>query len=539
MGARRWTYPLVILVVGAFTAIATWAWAKVIGGRLVFAQFPDPIMLGFNFVSFLILAALAWVVFPGDHAITTSSRRLRARMVAGGFLALFAFSVHVQVGYWLSRSSTTPLIFIFYLPYVAVCLGLGLGLGAIVGLATAALAGRGRGGLASAIDAALLFAYVALNLHLAHYGRFTLPPEIGVKEVPGASRGGPAVSKRLFLQALKPLGAITSLEARRCLSDAEAVLTVTGRGGAAFVTREGVLKSFLRFQHVGGFDLFPVDVEGDGTCEFADNAGGWSPVGLIDSTGKRLWTYGKSMGARADDLIDVGYAPRDMIPFDADADGTLDFLIPLLIVERRETHVVSSVGRRLRTLPCDLQGARAADVDGDGREELIRAEWSSRQANYVVRDATLAVARRYPISASGGLPPVQLMRWPEAQGAWRAVYRDGKRLRLLDLANGTNEEYGAWDSGGHPAAFVRFSASARPYVAWCEANQGTNTLSLFDSQGRLVYKETLAAGGVTLVLPDETTGGEKLLLAECGPEECGRVWEYTLPSAPEAEASLQ
>ncbi len=136
-------------------------------------------------------------------------------------------------------------------------------------------------------------------------------------------------------------------------------------------------------------------------------------------------------------------------------------------------------------------------MDDDGREELIRAEWSSRQANDV-RDATLAFARRYPISASGGLPLVQLMRWPEAQDAGRAIYRDGKRLRLLDLINGTNAKYIAWEGDGHPEAFVRFSASARPYVASCLANQGTNT-----------HKETLAAGGVTLVLPYETTGAEK------------------------------
>jgi hypothetical protein len=528
MTTRKWTAPFAILV-GLLTPVATWAWARHIGGDIVFSRFPDPVVLAFNLVSFLAPATLAHLLLRGER--TASSRRLCSALAAGGFLAVLALSVHLQMGYWLSHSSTTALLFVFYLPYVLVALVLGLGVGAIVGAVGAALAARGLAPLASSIDGLLLVAYLALNLHLAHYGRFTLPPELGVKEVPGFAPGEPAVVKRLFYQAPDPLGAITSMELRTCIPDPEAALTITGRSGAAFVTRAGELRSFLRFQRVGGFHVFPVDVEGDGTCEFADEAGGWSPVGLIDDGGRWRWAYGTSMGSRVDGLVDVGHAPQGLIPFRPDADGELVFLVPLLIVEHRETDVVSAAGRLLRKLPYDLQGAVAADLDDDGRDELVSAEWHDGRATFVVRDATLAVARTHAVSARGSLPPVRLVRWPDSRGAWRAVYREGDRLRLLDLASGRSEEYEApAGSTGCPSALVRLRASAAPYTVWQRPDQGTNTLSIFEPEGRLVYRETLAAGGVVLVLPDEATGEEKLLVTECRPEECGRVWEYSLRS---------
>ena len=85
-------------------------------------------------------------------------------------------------------------------------------------------------------------------------------------------------------------------------ADQTVALVVAGDHGASFLTREGVERSFVRFDTRAATPV-PLDVEGDGVYEFMDRGGGWQPVGVADAQGGSLWRH---------DTAFAGDAPNEM-----------------------------------------------------------------------------------------------------------------------------------------------------------------------------------------------------------------------------------
>ena len=481
---KRFPLAVTVAIVGVVLSFLTWSYAKAIDERLVFEEFPDPILLTFNGVAF---AALAFASFY-----------LTRTAAVGGLLALVGISVQLHMGYWQSHSSTTPLIFIFYLPWAFISTAVGSAVGYACGnvFDRAPVAGR-------ALTAIVLLAYAALNVHWANYGRFSLPAEVGVVE---SGTDGLVLEKTAFFTTEERLGALTSVERMTCSGDSEATLTFTGRGGAAFLTERGELRRFVEFHEVAGFDVFPVDVEGDGICEFADRAGGWQPVGLIDSEGRYLFRYGKNMTARRPEkLVDIEHSPQDFIPFDLGGDGKLELLVPLLVVGRDETHVLDATGARIRTLSEDLEGSRA----------LEGKLYSPSRGELVVRNADLSVAGKLPLGF--GPPWWGFVRWPDVSGAWHLAILDGKMLRVLGLDDGVEKAAIPGVTGG-AFAFL----GERVVIAHAENRR--QFLRVVDSKGRRLYEEVLEPGGALFA-----SSNDSFLLSECTQDRCPTVWRYHFP----------
>lgn len=522
---------MVILAIGLALPFITWTWAKLTGLRMVFAHAPDLILIAFNFASFLMLAALALAALRQSARIDAMARSVRAYGVTGGLLGLLAISIHLHMHYWLSTSSTTALIFLFYLPYTLFFIVAGYGLGWLIGRLQVRVRRTQSPGLGAGINIAALVLYVVLNAYTSNFGRFSLPARVG------AMTQDTRLHKEPLFDAPPQLGAITSLSLEPCHPEHDGTITVTGRGGAAAVSRDGVLQSFTKFERAAGFDVYPVDVEGDGACEYVDNAGGWSPVGLIDHGGRRLWAYGKNMSDREDKaLIAIAHAPRDIIAFDADDDQRLDFLIPLLIVERKETHVLSHSGTVTQKLDYDLQGSKAADIDGDGRTELISLGWSrdggKARLALTLRDNRLAIVKRVfvkPRRGANNLTTLRVVKWPDTHGRWHAVINNKDRLQVIDPASGAVVY--ELDLELHylgQVTPVRLARGGEPYLAIAQAYKRRVMLSLYDPDKKLVYQEILRRGVYVTALPLDSTGKEALLVAECGEGLCGKVWRYTL-----------
>jgi hypothetical protein len=481
---KRLPLAVTVAVVGFVLPFLTWGYAKTIDERLVFEELPDPILLAFNGVAFAALALAAYF--------------LPRVAVLGGLLALFAISVQLHMGYWQSHSSTTALLFLFYLPWAFVATAVGAAIGHVSGKILERAPAVGRG-----VVAILLALYAALNVDWSNYGRFNLPAELGVVE---SDTPGPAPEKAVFFTTEKRLGALTSVQRRTCGSDPEATLTLTGRGGAAFVNEAGELRQFVEFEEVAGFDVFPVDVESDGICEFADRAGGWQPVGLIDSGGRYVFRYGKNMTSRLPEkLVEIEHSPQDFIPFDLGADGRLEFLVPLLIVGRDETHVLDSTGARIRTLSQNLEGSRALD----GKL------YSSSRGELVVRDNSLSVVGKLPLGS--GAPWWGFVRWPDISGAWHLAILDREELRVLSLEDGAERASIPGVAGG---AFAFLGNR----IAVAYAQNRRQFLRVFDVRGRKLYEEVLDPGGALFASSDDG-----FLLSECTEERCPTVWRYRLP----------
>ncbi len=481
---KRFPLAVTAVLVGVFLPFLTWSYAKAIDERLVFEEFPDPILLAFNGVAFATLA-LASFYLPRAPSV-------------GGLLALLAISIQLHMGYWQSHSSTTPLLFIFYLPWAFIATAVGSALGFACGkvLDRAPFAGR-------ALAAILFLAYAALNVHWANYGRFNLPAEVGVVE---SGVEGLDIEKTVFFTTEERLGALTSIERRTCSADPEATLTFTGRGGAAFVTETGELRGFVEFEEVAGFDVFPADVESDGICEFADRAGGWQPVGIIDSHGRYAFRYGKNMTSRRPEkLIEIEHSPQDFIPFDLGGDGRLEFLVPLLVVVGNETHVLDATGARMRTLSESLEGSRA----------LEGKLYSPSRGTLVVRDADLSVVGKLPLGF--GAPWWDFVRWPDPSGAWHLAILDGKELRVLGLEDGAEK---ASIRGVHGAAFAFLGER----VVVADAENRRQFLRVVDAEGRKLYEEVLEPGGALFASQNDS-----FLILECTRDRCPTVWRYRLP----------
>lgn len=481
---KRFPLAVTVAVVGVVLPFLTWSYAKAIDERLVFEEFPDPILLTFNGVAFAALA-FATIFLPRAAAV-------------GGLLALVAISIQLHMGYWQSHSSTTALLFLFYFPWALVATAVGSATGYACGkvLDRAPLAGR----LLSAI---LLLGYAALNLHWTNYGRFSLPADVGIVESGTQSL---ALEKTVFFTTEERLGALTSVERRTCSSNPEATLTFTGRGGAAFITETGELRGFVEFEEVAGFDVFPVDVEGDGICEFADRAGGWQPVGILDSGGRYVFRYGKSMTSRRPEkLVEIEHSPQDFIPFDLGGDGKLEFLVPLLVVGRDVTHVLDATGARIRTLSENLEGSRA----------LGGKLYSPSRGTLVVRDADLSVVGKLPLGF--GAPWWDFVRWPDPSGAWHLAILGGKELRVLGLEDGAEKASIPGVMGG-AFAFL----GERIVVAHAENRR--QFLRVVDAEGRKLYEEVLELGGALFA-----SSNDGFLISECTQDRCPTVWRYRIP----------
>jgi hypothetical protein len=474
---------LVSIVAGLVLPFLTWTWAKAIDEKLMFEELPDPVLLAFN--------GIAFALFAG------ASLRLPRSASAGGLLALVAISVQLHMAYWQSHSSTTALLFLFYLPWAIAASLVGIAVGYACGKLHGASPRAGR-----ALSWILILAFVAGNVWLSRYGRFNLPAETGV-----VGRDAPELDleKTTFFTTGERLGALTSIEMRACSDDPEAVLTLTGRGGAALVTATGELRRFVPFEDVAGFDVFPADVDGDGVCEFVDRAGGWQPIGLIDSEGRYVFRYGKNMTVtRPEKLVEIEHSPTDVIPFDLGSDGRLELLVPLLIVGREETHVLDASGARVRVLPENLEGSRTLD----GRL------YTPRRGKLLIRDAGLATLGEIPLG--WGTPSFTFVRWPDVRGAFHLAIHDGDGVRVLNLGDGS-EKASIEDVRG-AVAFLD------GHVVSAHQENRRQFLGIFGADGGSVYEEVLHPGGTLAALTERS-----FLISECVPDGCPVVWRYRLP----------
>ena len=176
--------PLAILL-GLTIPTITWLWARLLSPGDNIHDLPDPIMLGFSTATFLLWALLHYLLFRKLVSNTASEHQvlpfIRSTMSLCALLLLISFSIQLQIPYWFSRSSTTALIFIFYIPYAVVVLLLGAGVGWLVARLEAVLLRQAGSRLPVMLNTLLVIALLGANLHLSHYGRFSLAPELGVK----------------------------------------------------------------------------------------------------------------------------------------------------------------------------------------------------------------------------------------------------------------------------------------------------------------------------------------------------------------------
>ena len=264
----------------------------------------------------------------------------------------------------------------------------------------------------------------------------------------------------------------------------------------------GEVRQSIPFDQTSGFYAYPADIDGDGVCEFIDHAGGWSPVGLYDASGHKVFSYGKNMGRARPGLIEIDWSPQDVIAFDYAGDGVRELLIPLLVVASPTTHIVDRNGQLITSLPLDLKGCRAADLNQDGHDSLVCLRHRGRSAAFVVYDESIKLRHEYPVSLEGGHHQVRLIKWPNTHGSWHTIYNSPDGLAVLDLTTGQQRVVSRIAGLSYLNTwFVKFDPVQKPFVVSTQHYKDTVTVVIYTHDGNRAYQETLKRGGTAAVLP--------------------------------------
>ncbi len=412
------------------------------------------------------------------------------------------------------------LIFLFYIPYALRAIIVGISIGWIFGKIEVLLRKKKLLALGLTMWILMIILFLAKNLYDSNFGQFNLPPE------PKITVGENIFSKTVFLKNPPRQGYITSLSFNNCNSNSGENIMIGGSDGVAIISPEKKLVLEVNFEDQTISGQNPVDIDNDGICEYIGNADSLSPVGLFDSNGIKIWTYGSDV--RIDGVT----------PFDYNSDGALDFIMSMENDEKSD--VISKEGELLTSINSDLSFSKAADIDNNGQEELISYELTgnedtSHTRKLVIRDSQLHVMKSQlinPLSTSdenySDVISFDVFRWPDADSPWHALLAEENKLTLINLNTySVSKEFKA-DIAYYPQILpVRFIKEKNPYMVIIGSSKARNHLVIIDPYGTIVYDEflkgSIVAGAITL--PDNEN--QVLLLSE-NTDEGTQIWEYRL-----------
>ncbi len=490
----------VIIVVGAVLPFAVQIYASIISDypRLVWWTFfssSSLFLAFFNDIPFIVLAFFMKNKLGKSGEIDAATYFLRKNGTTGAAAALLWVNLFMHISVWTSRSSTASLGIFFLFIYAFALMPVGYGCGWLVGKLN--LWAKRRPIIRYTSNIFIGVFIVGSLLFFTNFGKGDLPPE------PKIRAGEDFLQKDTFFEKAE-LGTVTSITVGHLDPDPQAELVICGSAGAAFVTRNGDLRSFVRFEGGGGRTV-PIDIENDGICEFMNRRGGSQPVSLFDHQGHRLWQYNLNNW-------------NVMAAGDLDGDGRLEFVVG----NNGGLHLLDEQGNLKRQhKSSDVFHVEVLDTDGDGRLEIVYTILGS----IVIRDMAGKILRHL----KGDFAQFSLTRWPDAKGNCYIILVRPGRIQLLNFVGEVAAEFNV----SQAARFVRgtpvpFEGEESPFFAIVVAlRRGDNRsiLYLFNSKGDRIYQEVLLATEPTVaVIPSGKSNATTLLVGGDG----GKVWQYTL-----------
>lgn len=321
---------------------------------------------------------------------------------------------------------------------------------------------------------------------------------------------------RISLIDLPSFAQLQSVSFGHFRPDSPEELCVVFAGTATFFTLDGAKRDGVsigtRVARVG-----PIEVDGDGECEFLNRGGGWSEVSLLRHDGSVRWAFKEGPD---------GVPPNDLAVADLDGDGALEYLVATrhglrcLDEESRVKWQQQTSGITYTVV--------AVDVDSDSRPELVTATSGNfDDVGVWICDGNGNRLRRVASEKNASVTPV---RWPEVPGnvafvvfvdseSYDVVSVDGAKLRTLQFP-----------VNGHiscQAEIVRFVRDSHPYLVigrTLSATGDRSAFAVYDPGGELIYAEVLPGSPISVVAVPDGSSGDEALAVGAG----DRVWKYTL-----------
>lgn len=328
---------------------------------------------------------------------------------------------------------------------------------------------------------------------------------------PGIFVGENLVQKTLLFERAE-LGRIRSVTVGQFGPDPQVELVVGGNRGAAFLTGDGVERSFVAFDNQVTTAV-PIDVDGDGIYEFMGRGGGWSPVSLLDHEGNTLWRLDRIASA----------APDQMAAGDLDGDGRLEFIIGMNGAGGLHQFDDQGVMEWTRE-GSNISSVAVLDTDGDGQLEIVhsgraglpwvREVWIRNSAGEIIR------------KLRPGFESFSLTPWPEADSGRLLLGGGGGAVKVVDFFGELVAQFDAAGIGhsllGSP---VRLDESGRQYFAVVSTLRATarrSALHIFGPDGEVVYYEVLPFPGLALGVLGSTESDAEVMVVGGG----STLWTY-------------
>ena len=293
-------------------------------------------------------------------------------------------------------------------------------------------------------------------------------------------------------------------------ADPTVALVVAGDHGASFLTRDGVERSFTKFDTRTATPV-PLDVDGDGVYEFMDRGGGWQPVGVADAQGGSLWRH---------DSAFAGDAPNEMAAGDLDGDGLLEFVIGLN--GRGGLYLVDDEGREVwRRGAVNVFSVAVVDTDADGTLDIVHSHIGGRQQGVRIRTADGEILH----TLRPGFADFSMTPWPTTDGL---PHLFGAARGMVRVVNFLGEEVAKFDGAGIGRSMrgspVQFGGAGAPHFAVVSSvrRQPKSVLHIFAPDGTLVHHETLPVRQLGLGVLEREGGSGQVLVVGGGSE----VWTY-------------
>ena len=337
--------------------------------------------------------------------------------------------------------------------------------------------------------------------------------------VPKVIVGSNVFGKSIFFKDPN-LGVVTDIRPGKMDPAPGVALSIVATNGADFVDLAGKVRSSVRFtSSLSHPDA--VDVNGDDICEFLDR-GSWSaPAGLLDHSGKVMWSFGTGSAG----VDDAAWG-------DVNGDGKPEFVVGFN--GAGGVSLVDDHGKKIWSRPDgNVWHVEMADVNGDGRPEIIHSNASGKMT---VRDAGGNIISRShtPIYFSSfslcSVPNTNntCALAAEEDKVWLLDYQgkeiaryDGPQCGSLGQAHGVAVSVG----NGKPKYFAVLVSERR-----CNAS----ILYIYDSARKLVYQEILPDNGQAIsVIPSKNPGVDDILVGGLN-----KVWKYELVSTSRAVKPL-
>jgi TonB family protein len=293
-------------------------------------------------------------------------------------------------------------------------------------------------------------------------------------------------------------------------SDPAKNLVIVGESGALTVDQKGKQEAFIGFDRKGG-ETVPVKVQKNEPLKFMNRAGGWQPVSLLDSNGRTLWMYPSEKGEAAD----------SMAAGDLNRDGKLEFVVGMNA--SGGLHLLDTEGKEIWAKPAgNVFSVEVLDKGPGGAPEILH---SDNGKGIVVRNADGETIRTINNCDAGHF---SLLGQPPVSNGPLIVCNNGG-LRLVDLKDTVVRSFKLPGWGQTPQGAVVYlnGPNSPPFYAFVRTIQATarrSDLTIFDSDGTLVYQEEFEASYLALSsLTEKDKRLDSLLVGENS-----RVWLYRM-----------